>query len=122
MKGKTSVFVSSKKRDIPNSVTISQRIKIEKGDRIIKDHLKEKDITGAVRDIANNPVKKRDGNGAYDHLTEVTNAIKGLNKVVDRLNNSLKNPNLDEKARKTIEDAIKDYKKEIANWNKKRRK
>jgi hypothetical protein len=50
-------------------------------------HLTNKDIQGALKDIAGNPVVI---NGKqYDHLKEVTEALHGLGKQIDNLNKAI---------------------------------
>lgn len=60
--------------------------------RNISDHLTDKDVTGAVRDIFGDPVII---NGKqYDHLGEVTDALKGLGNQIENLNKSIKGDKL----------------------------
>lgn len=54
----------------------------------IGEHLTEKDMTGAIRDIFNDPVII---NGkTYDHLGEVSDALKGLGNQIEKLNKARK--------------------------------
>ena len=61
--------------------------KIAKKIENISDHLKDSDITGAVRDLLGNPVKI---NGKiYDHLKEVQDALTGLGKQIENINREI---------------------------------
>jgi polyhydroxyalkanoate synthesis regulator phasin len=54
----------------------------------IGEHLTEKDVTGAIRDIFKDPVVI---NGkTYDHLGEVNDALKGLGNQIEGLNKAIK--------------------------------
>jgi RHS repeat-associated protein len=59
---------------------------VKKTDNIAA-HLTEKDIAGAIKDINGTPVVI-DGY-VYDHLDEVTNAIKGLENQIEKLNKAI---------------------------------
>jgi Bacterial toxin 28 len=59
---------------------------------IAEDHLTERDVTGAVRDIFNDPIVI---NGkTYDHLGEVTDALDGLGKQITNLNKAIEDGKL----------------------------
>ncbi|MEE1946446.1 polymorphic toxin type 28 domain-containing protein [Pedobacter sp. KR3-3] len=57
----------------------------------IAEHLTEKDMTGAVRDIFGDPVKI--SGYTYDHLGEVKDALRGLGNQIEGLNKGLKKGN-----------------------------
>jgi RHS repeat-associated protein len=86
-------------------LTRVQKSRIEKIDRIIDDHLTEKDIQGLTRDLSGNPVPKP-GGGSWQHFKEVTEAIKGLKNEIQGLKKSLRNPNMDPGAANDIQCAI----------------
>jgi RHS repeat-associated protein len=88
-----------------SKLTNAQRAKVDKIDRIIQDHLTDRDIQGLTRDVSRNPVPKPRG-GSWDHFKEVTEAVKGLKREIQGLNRSLRNPNLDPAARTEIQQAI----------------
>lgn len=118
MKGKSSLFgdKKTKRPPLPDGLTRSQRKNIEKGNRIIDDHMTEKDIDGAIRDQKGNPIVNNETGKVYNHLQEVENSIKGLTKIIDRLNNSLHNPNLDEISRDRINQSINEYRERIRKY------
>ncbi len=93
----------------------SRRNRIESGYRIIDDHLKDKDISGAIRDIKGNPVLDKSG-VPYQHYKEVDDAVHGLKKERDSLVKSIKNPNLTPEVKKSIRDAINEFDIKINEW------
>jgi hypothetical protein len=88
-----------------SKLTKVQQRRIDKIDRIINDHLTEKDIQGLTRDLSANPVPKP-GGGSWQHLKEVTEALKGLKNEIQGLKGSLRNPRLDPMAANDIQCAI----------------
>ncbi|HXQ71108.1 MAG TPA: polymorphic toxin type 28 domain-containing protein, partial [Pyrinomonadaceae bacterium] len=86
-------------------LTKAQQRRIDKIDKIIEDHLTERDIQGLTRDVSRNPVPKP-GGGQWDHFKEVTEAVKGLKREIQSLKGSLKNPRMDAATRGEIQCAI----------------
>ena len=86
-------------------LTPAQRSSLLTLENTIRDHLKETDFSGALRDLNGNPVPKING-GYYDHVGEMKNSFTSLNKIKKSLENSLKNPNLNVDARKLLSDGL----------------
>ena len=74
-------------------------------DNNIGDHLTPSDLSGAVKDLQGNPVMKSSGE-AWQHLTEVTNAQRGLANELKTLKGALGNDELGSQARALIEKKI----------------
>ena len=53
------------------------------------EHLTDLDVAGAIRDIQGNPVIRSSDGHVYDHLGEVTDAMKGLGNQLNKLNKSI---------------------------------
>ena len=117
MKGNYALFGTQKKEPIPSGVTNSQRLRIERGYRKIRDHLTKKDIDGAIKDIKGNPIQKPDGNGSYQHYKEVDDAVRGLIKEKDSLIKSIQNPNLKPDIKDYLKSVIHDFEIKIDEWN-----
>ena len=76
-----------------NTLTDAQKSRLNTLENTINDHLTEGDFSGTLRDLQGNPVP--DGRGGYfDHLGEMKDSYKSLQKVKGGLEGSLKNPNL----------------------------
>ena len=88
----------------PVELSRTQAKNIEKLDNLINDHLKDTDFSGTLRDLQGDPVPNGEG-GYWDHLQEMLDTYKGLYKVYEALGRNLKNPNLSESARTTLESA-----------------
>lgn len=86
-------------------LTDAQKATLNRLDNLINDHLKESDFSGAKRDIEGNPVPRKNG-GFYDHLGEMNDTLRGLQKIKRSLEGSLKNPNMSSEAKKTLEEAL----------------
>ncbi|MGN0595158.1 MAG: polymorphic toxin-type HINT domain-containing protein, partial [Hominimerdicola sp.] len=88
----------------PVELSRTQAKNIEKLDNLINDHLKDTDFSGTLRDLQGDPIP--DGEGGYwNHLQEMLDTYKGLYRVYEALGRNLKNPNLSESARITLENA-----------------
>lgn len=114
MKGNCLLF-GSKKRNIPSGITESQRKRIEGGYRKIDDHLTDKDISGAARDIKGDPITDSKGR-PFQHYKEVDDAIRGLKKERDSLVKSIENPNLTPEIKKSIIGIINEFNIKINEW------
>lgn len=88
-----------------SKLTKAQKRRVDKIDKIIDDHLTERDIQGLIRDVSRNPVPKP-GGGHFDHFKEVTEAIKGLKNEIRSLRKSMRNPRMDAATREEIQCAI----------------
>jgi hypothetical protein len=53
--------------------------------RAVQDHLTDSDITGAMRDTANDPVKQSGSGKTFDHLREVNDALASLTRTRSEL-------------------------------------
>ena len=92
-------------KNVSNSLTDAQRSNIDRVDNIINNHLKDKDFSGTLRDLQGNPVPKPSG-GYWDHLGEMKNSYRGLQRARRSLENSLKNPNLSSVDRKLLQQSL----------------
>ena len=81
-----------------DGLTPAQRARIEKIDNTIKNHAKPHDFEGVKKELAGIDT-------GYDHITEMTEAANGLEKHIQGLEGSLKNPNLEQNDKKTLENA-----------------
>lgn len=120
MKGNNPLFGSKKRPPLPDGISRSQRNRIERGYRKIDDHLKEDDISGAIRDINGKPITRKNG-VPFQHLKEVDDAIRGLKRERDSLVKSIKNPNLTPEVKKSIKDVINDFDIKINEWEKRKK-
>lgn|SRR5574344_1024474 len=120
MKYKNKLFEEKtiKRQPLPETLTRSQKNNIERGNRIVDEHMTDMDISGAIRDQKGLPVINKDSGKVYNHLEEVNNGIRGLKKIIERLSGSLANPNIDETARKQIIYSINEYVKRIEKFEK----
>lgn len=117
MKGNSKLFGITKNKEFPSGITESQKKRIQDGYRKINDHISDKDIEGAKRDINGNPITNKFGI-PFQHFKEVDDAINGLIKERDSLIKSLSNPNLSQDVVDLIKKAIKDFDKKIIQWGK----
>nr|WP_156424116.1 polymorphic toxin type 28 domain-containing protein [Aneurinibacillus sp. XH2] len=81
-------------------------------DNIINKHLTDKDFSGALRDLQDNPVPKP-GGGYWNHLQEMKDSYKGLIRIRKGLEGSLKNPNLNDATRKVLQEGLDKANKNI---------
>jgi hypothetical protein len=117
MKGKSLLFSNKNIPSLPDDISRSQKNRIINGYNKINDHLTDKDIEGAIRDINGNPVPDGKG-GTYQHYKEVDEAINGLKKERESLIKSIQNPNMPPEVEKAIKDAINEFDIYINRWNK----
>ncbi|WP_236782003.1 polymorphic toxin type 28 domain-containing protein [Aneurinibacillus sp. XH2] len=75
-------------------------------------HLTDKDFSGALRDLQDNPVPKP-GGGYWNHLQEMKDSYKGLIRIRKGLEGSLKNPNLNDATRKVLQEGLDKANKNI---------
>ena len=77
---------------------------VTKIDNIIKN-FKDHDIEGTLKDMAGDPVPRKNGSGYYDHLNEMQERIKGLTNHAETLKN-VNNPEA-QAARQAALDTLK---------------
>ena len=75
------------------TLTDAQRSRLNALENTINDHLTNEDFSGTLRDLQGNPVPNGRG-GYFDHLGEMKDSYKSLQKIKKALEGSLKNPNL----------------------------
>ena len=98
------------------TLTRSQQKAVHSIRQIINDHLTDKDLEGALRDLQGNPVPKGT-TGYWDHVQEVKDAYTGLRRGKNSIEGSLKNPNLPKEHRIFLQeqlDIINQYIEKIA--------
>ncbi|MBI2654224.1 hypothetical protein HYX02_05445 [Candidatus Woesearchaeota archaeon] len=87
---------------------------IDKVDNIIKDHLTKQDLEGAAKDLTGRGSGRNPKTGKpYDHLKEVKQAQKGLEKQIKQLIKQLQDKKLSKQARRALEDALARAKKAL---------
>lgn len=92
----------------PSGLTRNMEVSLTTGDNLIKDHCQAKDFSGTK--IEANGGKISNGRGGYfNHIQEARDTIRGLDRVIARLNRSLENPKLDPKVSKFLRDKVSQY-------------
>ena len=91
--GKGKIRIKSAGESGSNTLTDAQKSRLNALDNTIEHNLKDSDFSGTLRDLQGDPVPNFQG-GYYDHLTEMKQSYKSLNKIKKGLEGSLKNPNL----------------------------
>ena len=76
-----------------HTLTDAQKSRLNALENTINDHLTDGDFSGTLRDLQGSPVPNGRG-GYFDHLGEMQDSYKALQKVKKALEGSLKNPNL----------------------------
>jgi hypothetical protein len=89
----------------PEGVLESQQKHVTKIDNIIQDHAKPHDFDGVAKELAGEPIPKP-GGGYWDHVGEMKQSVKDLQKHVRTLENSLKDPSHSPAVRAYIQEAI----------------
>lgn len=69
----------------------------------IRDHLTPNDLQGAWRDVHNDPVPNPNTGGYYDHLKEVTDAMRSIRNAINAFKDLLDNLDLSGSDRGIIE-------------------
>ena len=92
-----------------------QESAMRKIDNLIKNSLKDHDITGSLKDMDSNPIPKPDGSGQnWNHMKEMQDTLNGLRNHANTLKN-VNNPEAQvaygraKEAINKIESAIKGY-------------
>ena len=88
-----------------NTLTNAQRSRLNTLTNTINDHLKESDFSGTLRDLQGDPVPNGKG-GFYNHLSEMKDSYRSLQKIRQALEGSLKNPTLSLIDRTLLQDGL----------------
>ena len=88
-----------------NTLTNAQKSRLNTLANTINDHLKESDFSGTLRDLQGDPVPNGIG-GYYNHLFEMKNSYRSLQKIRRALEGSLKNPTLSLIDRTLLQDGL----------------
>ncbi len=94
------------------NLTRAHKRNLDTLDNIINKHLTDKDFSGSLRDLQDNPVPKP-GGGYWNHLQEMKDSYKGLIRIRKGLEGSLKNPNLNDATRKVLQEGLDKANKNI---------
>ena len=81
-------------------LTAAQSSRVKTISNVIKENAKPHDFAGVKKELKG--IK-----GRYDHITEMKQSVRALDKAINGLKGSLKNPNLNNRARKKMEAAVK---------------
>ena len=88
-----------------NTLTDAQKSRLNALENTINDHLTDGDFSGTLRDLQGNPVPNgRDG--YFDHLGEMQDSYKSLQKIKKALKGSLKNPRLSDVDRALLQEGL----------------
>lgn len=85
-------------------LTPAQRATVKRIDNAIEKHALPLDFIGVEKEVSGIKIPKPDG-GFYDHVQEMRNTIKHIDKQMISIENSLKNPNLQKGVKKVLTDA-----------------
>ncbi|MBP3851591.1 MAG: hypothetical protein J6D36_03505 [Erysipelotrichaceae bacterium] len=101
------------KKAIANEKTLNNLSKaniaaINRGENCINDHVLEKDVSAVQIESSGGVIAKKDGS-PYNHIQEAKGTMKGLQKSIKSLENTLKNPNLDKDTRDYLEHEMKRF-------------
>ena len=88
-----------------NTLTNAQKSRLNALENTINDHLTEGDFSGTLRDLQGNPVSNGKG-GYFDHMGEMQDSYKSLQKIKKALEGSLKNPNLSDVDRALLQEGL----------------
>ena len=92
-------------RTLTNTLTDAQKSRLNALENTINDHLTEGDFSGTLRDLQGNPVPNGRG-GYFDHLGEMRDSYKSLQKIKRALEGSLKNPNLSDIDKRLLQEGL----------------
>ena len=95
-KDKLSAGVSPKRAndELSKRLTRAQQRNINTLNNVYENNLTEGDFSGTLADLQGTPIPRENGE-FYDHLTEMRQSYRALQKIQKALQNSLRNPNLD---------------------------
>ncbi len=88
-----------------NTLTDAQKSRLNSVENTINDHLTEHDFSGTLRDLTGDPVPNGNG-GFFDHIGEMKDSYKALQKAKKGLEGSLKNPNLSNVDREILQNGL----------------
>ena len=88
-----------------NTLTDAQKSRLNALENTINDHLTDGDFSGTLRDLQGNPVPNGRG-GYFDHLGEMQDSYKSLQKIKKALKDSLKNPRLSDVDRALLQEGL----------------
>ena len=88
-----------------NTLTDAQKSRLNALENTINDHLTDGDFSGTLRDLQGNPVPNGRG-GYFDHLGEMQDSYKSLQKIKKAIEGSLKNPNLSDVDRALLQEGL----------------
>ncbi|MDR1002767.1 MAG: hypothetical protein LBL82_05820 [Oscillospiraceae bacterium] len=88
--------------EVKKLLTRAQKRNIDTLENTIRDHLKESDFSGTLRDLQGNPVPNPKG-GYYNHLQEMLDSYTALKDIKSGLSGSLKNSNLSPAVREYLQ-------------------
>lgn len=91
--------------DVLNTLTDAQKSRLNALDNTINDHLTEGDFSGTLRDLQGNPVPNGKG-GYFDHIGEMQDSYRSLQKIRKALEGSLRNPNLSDVDRALLQEGL----------------
>lgn len=95
-----------------SNLTDSQKSTLGTVVNTITQHLTDMDYRGVKRDLAGNPVPNGKG-GYFNHIKEMQDSYRALNKAKRSLEGSLKNPNLGSHEKNLLKDALDNTQKHI---------
>lgn len=98
-------------------LTDAQRSRLIKISNIFEKHAKPHDFEGVLNERKGRFILKPTGE-PYNHIDEMTDAMKGLEKATTSLQNSLKNPSLDSEVRAVLEMNVRDAQEMISKMKK----
>ncbi len=73
--------VKDAQNNVNSTLTDAQKSRLNSLNNIIEHNLKETDFSGTLRDLQDDPVPNYGQGGYYDHLTEMKQSYKALNKI-----------------------------------------
>lgn len=100
-----------------HDLTPAQAKAVKKAENNINDHLNDKHLEAAERDIEGKPITRKDGK-VYDHLDETSKALRGLKRSQKSISDSLKNPNLSPGTRSKLEKELSKIDYYFKKWSK----
>ena len=92
-------------RNTVDTLTDAQKSRLNSLNNTINDHLTESDFSGTLRDLQGDPVPNGKG-GYFDHVGEMRDSYRSLQKIRDALEGSLKNPNLSDSDRALLQEGL----------------
>lgn len=90
---------------VANTLTDAQKSRLNALNNTINDHLTEGDFSGALRDLQGTPVPNGKG-GYFDHLGEMQDSYRALQKIKKALEGSLRNPKLSDVDRALLQEGL----------------